>query len=127
MFFSSNILQLSIPTSRSMKFVLLKKLSLVLLAIIAFRLANSGEAQTTSRCNADSCDCTGLWISRTLTYFFYFNIPTSTNQFVRLTSNRPRQFARKIIQKWDYDGCFDIEDHKDMINVGYSSITFAHT
>ena len=87
----------------------------VLFAIIAFHLVNFGEAQVSiSRIMADSCDCTALWIPRTLAYFFYYKIPTS---------NRPRKVAKKVIQQWDNDGCFDIEDLKDMINVGHSPLT----
>lgn len=82
-------------------------------AIIAFHLVNFDEAQDSiSRLTASSCDCTALWIPRTLAYFFYYKIPTL---------NRPRQVAKKVIQQWDNDSCFDIEDLKDMLNVGHSA------
>ena len=41
-----------------------------------------------------------------------------TVDFLELSATvRPKKLARKIVQKWDNDGCFDIADLQDMFRV----------
>ena len=53
----------------------------------------------------DYCDCAMMWIDETV-------------DFLELSATvRPRKLTRKIFQKWDNDGCFDIADLQDMFRV----------
>ena len=81
-------------------------MKIVLLAIFGFHFVNFGEAQvTTSPLIPDYCDCAMMWIDETV-------------DFLELSATvRPRKLTRKIFQKWDNDGCFDVADHQDMFRV----------
>ena len=85
----------------------------VLLAIIAFHFANFGEANVSlSPLIPDYCSCAYLWTQNTMNFLGLFG------------QIRLGKLAKKIIQTWDNDGCFDIDDLKNMFNVGHSIITF---
>ena len=75
-----------------------RRMKLVLLAIIAFHLANFGDANPPLfdvRLNGigwilvldDNCDCANLWIQNTLDFF-------------GLSNPVPRQLANKIEETW---------------------------
>ena len=90
----------------------------VLIAIIAFHLANFGDANPPPadiRLNGigwivvlpDYCDCANLWIQNAM-------------NFLGLSSPvRSGQLANKIIQTWDDDDCFDTGDLENMFNVSH--------
>ena len=71
----------------------------VLIAIIAFHLANFGETQVTITPPIPLyCDCFNLWIENTLDFL---GLPDST---------KPNKLAKKILQTWGSDGCIEIGD-----------------
>ena len=102
--FHQNILQLNIPTPRSMK--------LILFAIIAFHFANFGEAQLVP----DYCDCAVLWVRNIRDYMGLSNLSQCLVQ-----NSLHSEMTGLIYQTWGQTGCpCDIDCHKNMFNVGHS-------
>ena len=97
--FHQNILQLNIPTPRSMK--------LVLFAITALHFANFGEVQ--SECSP-RCDCAFMWTRKEGQGLLGFSRPVGLGKL-----------AKKIIQTLDNDGCFHNDDLETMWSKSFNN------